>query len=56
MDPTAQFKENQKAAWSSFALFENMTGTVAPRLVFEVLTFNAAMQITHGAAQYGELA
>ena len=33
MDPTAQFKENQKAAWSSFALFENMTGTVAPRLV-----------------------
>jgi SAM-dependent methyltransferase len=33
VDPTAQFKENQKAAWSSFALFENMTGTVAPRLV-----------------------
>ena len=33
MDPTAQFKENQKVAWSSFALFENMTGTVAPRLV-----------------------
>jgi len=33
MDPTAQFKENQKAAWSSFALFESMTGTVAPRLV-----------------------
>ena len=33
MDPTAQFKENQKVAWSSFALFESMTGTVAPRLV-----------------------
>jgi SAM-dependent methyltransferase len=33
MDPTAQFKENQKVAWSTFALFENMTGTVAPRLV-----------------------
>ena len=33
MDPTAQFKEQQKAAWSNFALFENMTGTVAPRLV-----------------------
>lgn len=33
MDPTAQFKEQQKAAWSSFALFESMTGTVAPRLV-----------------------
>jgi len=33
MDPTAQFKENQKAAWSTFALFESMTGTVAPRLV-----------------------
>lgn len=33
MDPTAQFKEQQKAAWANFALFENMTGTVAPRLV-----------------------
>jgi ubiquinone/menaquinone biosynthesis C-methylase UbiE len=33
MDPTAQFKEQQKVAWSSFALFENMTGTVAPRLL-----------------------
>ena len=33
MDPTAQFKENQKVAWSTFGLFESMTGTVAPRLV-----------------------
>jgi len=33
MDPTAQFKEQQKAAWANFALFENLTGTVAPRLV-----------------------
>ena len=33
MDPTAQFKEQQKVVWSNFALFENMTGTVAPRLV-----------------------
>src|SRR4029079_18861712 len=33
MDPTAQFKENQKGAWSTFGLFESMTGTVAPRLV-----------------------
>ena len=32
MDPTAQFKENQKVAWSSFAVFESMTGSVAPRL------------------------
>ena len=30
--------------------------SVARRLVFEVLTFNAALQATHGAAQYGELA
>ncbi len=33
MDPTAQFKEQQKVAWSNFALFENFTGSVAPRLV-----------------------
>lgn len=33
MDPTAQFKEQQKVAWSNFMLFENMTGIVAPRLV-----------------------
>jgi SAM-dependent methyltransferase len=33
MDPTAQFKEQQKVAWSNFALFENMTGSVAARLV-----------------------
>jgi len=33
VDPTAQFKEQQKVAWSSFALFENMTGSVASRLV-----------------------
>jgi SAM-dependent methyltransferase len=33
MDPTAQFKEQQKVVWSNFALFENMTGSVASRLV-----------------------
>jgi SAM-dependent methyltransferase len=33
MDGIAQFKANQKAAWSSFALLENLTGTVAPHLV-----------------------
>jgi SAM-dependent methyltransferase len=33
MDPTSEFKQQQKAAWSSFALFENMTGSVASRLV-----------------------
>lgn len=33
MDPTAQFKEQQKAAWSNFALLENVTASVAPRLV-----------------------
>jgi SAM-dependent methyltransferase len=33
MDPIAQFKENQKAAWSTFSILENLTGTVAPRLV-----------------------
>ena len=33
MDPITQFKEQQKAAWSNFAILENMTGTVAPRLV-----------------------
>ena len=33
MDALAQFKENQKATWSTFSLLENMTGTAAPRLV-----------------------
>jgi len=33
MDPTAQFKEQQKVAWSNFAIFENATATVAPRVV-----------------------
>jgi SAM-dependent methyltransferase len=33
MDPIAQFKENQKAAWSNFAILEAITGTAAPRLV-----------------------
>jgi SAM-dependent methyltransferase len=33
MDPISQFKENQKMAWSTFALLESMTGTVAPKLV-----------------------
>jgi len=30
--------------------------SVGRRLVFEVLTFNAALQVTHGSAPYGELA
>jgi SAM-dependent methyltransferase len=33
MDPITQFKEQQKAAWSNFAILENMTGMAAPRLV-----------------------
>jgi SAM-dependent methyltransferase len=33
MDPIAQFKEGQKAAWSTFAVLESLTATVAPRLV-----------------------
>lgn len=33
MDPISQFKENQKTAWSTFAVLENMTGSVAPKLV-----------------------
>jgi len=28
--------------------------SVGRRLAFEVLTFNAALQVTHGAAHYGE--
>jgi SAM-dependent methyltransferase len=33
MDPIAQFKEQQKVAWSGFAALEGLTGTTAPRLV-----------------------
>lgn len=33
MDPISQFKENQKMAWSTFAVLESLTGTVAPKLV-----------------------
>lgn len=33
MDPLDQFKANQKAAWATFALLENLTGTAAPHLV-----------------------
>lgn len=33
MDPIAQFKENAKAAWSTFGPTETMTASVAPRLV-----------------------
>lgn len=33
MDPIAQFKEQQKAAWSNFSILESVTGTAAPRLV-----------------------
>ncbi len=33
MDAIGQFKEMAKAAWSSFAVFESMTATSAPRLV-----------------------
>ena len=37
MDPIAQFKENQKATWSSFAPLEAVTGSVAPHLEDNVL-------------------
>lgn len=33
MDGIDQFKANQKIAWASFALLENLTGTAAPHLV-----------------------
>jgi len=33
MDPIGQFKENQKAAWSTFSLLEHITGACAPRLI-----------------------
>lgn len=33
MDALDQFKANQKIAWASFALLENLTGTAAPQLV-----------------------
>jgi SAM-dependent methyltransferase len=33
MDIIAQFKENQKRAWSGFAPTETLTGTAAPKLV-----------------------
>jgi SAM-dependent methyltransferase len=33
MDGLDQFKANQKVAWASFALLENLTGTAAPHLV-----------------------
>lgn len=33
MDPTAPFKEQQKVTWSNFSIFENVTASVAPRLV-----------------------
>jgi SAM-dependent methyltransferase len=33
MDPVVQFKEQQKIAWSGFAVLENVTATAAPRLV-----------------------
>jgi len=33
MDPIAQFKENAKQGWSTFAPLEMITGSVAPRLV-----------------------
>jgi SAM-dependent methyltransferase len=33
MDPIVQFKENQKAAWSTFASLESLTATAAPALV-----------------------
>jgi SAM-dependent methyltransferase len=33
MDALDQFKANQKAAWATFALLENLTGTAAPHLV-----------------------
>jgi ubiquinone/menaquinone biosynthesis C-methylase UbiE len=33
MDSIAQFKEQQKAAWSNFFVLESLTASVAPRLV-----------------------
>jgi len=33
MDPIAQFKEQQKVAWSNFAVLESFTATAVPRLV-----------------------
>lgn len=33
MDALEQYKANQKAAWATFALLENLTGTTAPYLV-----------------------
>jgi len=33
VDGIEQFKANQKVAWASFALLENLTGTAAPHLV-----------------------
>jgi SAM-dependent methyltransferase len=33
MDSTTAFKEQQRAAWANFALFENLTASSAPRLV-----------------------
>lgn len=33
MDAFDQFKTNQKAAWATFAMLENLTGTAAPHLV-----------------------
>ena len=33
MDSMVQFKENQKAAWSTFAFLESVTSTAAPRLL-----------------------
>jgi SAM-dependent methyltransferase len=33
MDPIGQFKDNQRVAWSGFAALENLTGSVAPKLV-----------------------
>lgn len=33
MDGITQFKENQKQAWSTFAVLESITGTTAPSLI-----------------------
>lgn len=44
MDAIAQFKENQRKAWSGFAPTETVTGTAAPKLVnFSGLTRGAAV-------------
>ena len=32
-DGISKFKANQKIAWASFALLENLTGTAAPHLI-----------------------